>query len=106
MIYSDDQKFLLDRDILLVNFIALSLEHYDSLSSHIEHYNEDSLHRSLDIGSYQTSLKVFSDKKAAKAIEESNPPLNGGGVRMAVRHNFRIIQVSNDQNKLNNADVN
>ena len=73
MMYSDDQRLLLGRDVLLMNFIALSLEHYDSLSSYIEYYNEDSLHRPLDIGSYQTLPKALSDKKAAKAIGESNP---------------------------------
>ena len=71
--YSDDQKFLLGRDALLTNFIALSLGHYESLSVYIKYYNENRLHRPLDIGNYQTLPEAFSDKKSTKVIRENNP---------------------------------
>ncbi len=73
MMYSDDPRFLLGRDALLMNFIALSLGHYESLSAYIKYCNENRLHRPLDIGSYQTLPEAFSDKKATKAIRKNNP---------------------------------
>ena len=65
--------------------------HYESMSAYIEYNNEKRLHFSLDIDNYQTPLRAFYDKKAAKAIRKGNP--NGWRrTQMTSGPTFHILQ--------------
>ena len=48
------------------------IECWDTLFEYVAYY-ERRLHLSLDIKNFQMPLKVFSDKRAAKIIKQSNP---------------------------------
>ena len=44
-----------------------------SLAAYIRYYDEDRLHGSLDIDSYETPLMAFRARKASRAIRKKNP---------------------------------
>ena len=53
--------------------IEEEMHHCESLSEYIEYYNERRLYFSPDMHNYKTPLKVFSAKKATKAIRANDP---------------------------------
>ena len=57
----------------LFQSLEREIKYRKSLAAYISYYNEDRLHGSLDIDSYETPLMAFRARKASRAIRKKNP---------------------------------